>query len=272
MAAPFMLDLYGLFSREHVRVEWRHNAASVHPEIERLKAAWPRHVEETTARGGVLFNGQMVRCLGHRLTDGRLVIEAGPTDYATFFCTNYLNSTLGDQIGWEHFANPIGISANVLTPDGWALYGRRNQKVACHAGWVHTFGGTVDEDDRDDAGNVDVFASMIREVREELSVSDNEVAEIVCLGMIRDPAIRNPELIFDVRLRCDLGELRARILPDDPEHASIAACPDRADACLDFIRQAQPIAPVAVGSLCLHARRRFGDDVYASLVEGLGRE
>jgi 8-oxo-dGTP pyrophosphatase MutT (NUDIX family) len=266
---PFILDFFGEFPAEKVRVVWHESAGAEDPQIERLKAAWPEHVAEAVQQGRVLFNGPMVRWLGHRVDGGQLVIEAGPTDYATFYCTNYLNHALGDRIGWERFANPIGISANVITSDGWLLYGRRNQKVACHAGWVHPFGGTVDPTDRDEDGGLDLFAGMARELREELNLSDDELAELVCLGMIRDPEIRQPELVFDARVCCSRAELEARIQPDDAEHIDIAVCADDADVYLDFLRRERQITPIAIGSLCLHARRVHGEALYDRMMNGL---
>lgn len=263
---PFILEFFGEFPPDKIRVVWHELAGAADLEIERLKAAWPEHIAKAGQQGRTLFNGPMVRWLGHRVDGGQLVIEAGPTDYATFFCTNYLNHALGERIGWERFANPIGISANVITSDGWVLYGRRNQKVACHAGWVHPFGGTVDPDDRDSNGGLDVFAGMARELREELSLADDELVELVCLGMIHDPEIRQPELVFDAQVRCSRAELEARIQPDDAEHVDVAACADDAGAYLDFIRRQQQVAPVAVGSLCLHARRVHGEAMYDRLV------
>ncbi|MCL2330684.1 MAG: hypothetical protein FWC56_05230, partial [Phycisphaerae bacterium] len=136
---PFLLDFFGVFREDQVRVIWHPEELPTHSRVEQLKADWPRHVQEVEQRGGILFNGQMVRCLGWRVDrDGhdrqQLMMDAGPADYATYYCTNYLHHSLGDSIGWEHFANPIGISANVITSDGWILYGRRNQRVATHPG------------------------------------------------------------------------------------------------------------------------------------------
>lgn len=266
---PFILDFLGRFSPASVHVVWRDSAEHADPEIERLKTAWPVYVQQASQQGKVLFNGPMVRYLGHRLTDDRLMIETEPTDYATFFCTNWLNHAEGDRIGWHKFANPLGISANVITSDGWILYGRRNHKVACHAGMVHTFGGTVSPDDRNADGEIDVFASMTRELREELGLVDDELSELVCLGMIRDPEFRQPELIFDAQVRCGRAALEARIQPDDSEHAAVVACADRPDAYEDFIGRSKPIVPVAVGSLCLHAWRSHGQACYDRLIQCL---
>ena len=300
---PFLLDFSGVFREDQVCIIWHPEELPTHPRVEQLKADWPRHVREVEQRGGILFNGQMVRCLGYRVErdghdghegrdghdsheghdDQRLMMDAGPTDYATYYCTNYLHHSLGDSIGWEHFANPIGISANVITSDGWILYGRRNQRVATHPGAIHTFGGTVDRsdvktaDNRSDvktagnrgdndtigersdinaAGQVDVFGSMARELREELRLTEGELVEQVCLGMIRDPQLRQPELIFDSRIAATRAELESRIPADDEEHARVEATRDDPAAIAEFL-QTPDLVPVAIGSLMLHTWSRW---------------
>jgi 8-oxo-dGTP pyrophosphatase MutT (NUDIX family) len=252
---PVILDVEGRFPPGSIRVRWHESAPPSHPRVEELKLAWPAHVAETARQGGILFNGPMIRCFGHHLEAGVLILDAGPTDYATFFCTNYLNHHLGDEIGWEWYANPIGISANVLTADGWVLYGLRNRRVACHPGCVHTFGGTVDPQDRDADGNLDVFRAMARELREELRLGPDRADALVGLGLIRDPQIRQPELIFDARVPVTRRELESALLADDDEHDAIVGCRDEPGAIERFLADDLPFVPVAAGALRLHARR-----------------
>lgn len=265
--APFLLDFSGEFAPGDVRVEFSPVAGPLDSRIEPLKLAWPQHVERVTRAGGVLFNGPMVRYLDHELDGGKLIIRAEPTDYATFYCTNWLNAHLGDSIGWERFANPIGISANVLTSDGWILYGRRGQKVALHPGTVHAFGGTLEPTDRNPHGELDVFESMARELREELRLSPDEHTDLLCLGMIRDPHVRQPELVFDARLALGREELIRRLAASDPEHDEIVAVRDE-PAAADFLRTTPSAMPILIGALSLHARRMFGAE---HLIDALKR-
>lgn len=264
-----MLDFCGEFPPGSVRIEWNDTARPPHPAIEELKLAWPRHVEEATRRGGILFNGKLVRYLGHELRNNAVVIQAEPTDYATFYCTNYLNHSRGDEIGWERFANAIGISANVITADGWLVYGRRGARVACHPGMVHAFGGTIEPSDRDDAGGLDAFASMDRELREELKLSPTEVIDLICLGQIRDPVIRQPELVFDAALRLTRRQLEERLGPNDVEHDEIVALRDSQGEFSGFLADTPSAVPILVGALCLHARRTFGLAGYDRLLDAI---
>ena len=261
----FLTDVYGPFGPDAIRLVWHPEHEPDDPQVELLKAAWPLHVEAVTRQGGVLYNGSMVGYLSHRLESGTLVIETRPTDYATYYCTNYLNHALGERIGWSRFANPIGVSTNVITQDGWLLYGRRGDQVATHPGTVHTIGGTIEPNDRNATGTMDPFVAMVRELNEELRLREGESIELLCLGMIHDVQTRQPELVFDARLAVPRAELEMRLTPDDQEHAALLACPDRADAFRTWLLQTPRIVPVALGALCLHARRTVCEAFSAEL-------
>jgi hypothetical protein len=267
----FSVDAFGHFAPDQLRIVWHDEPRPPHLEIDAMVAeAWERSCAEARRDGRRLFNGRLVRLLRHRLTDGVLTLDVGPTDYANFLGTNYLNHDRGDQLGWEHFGNSIGTTATVITSDGWLLYGRRSDRVACHPGYIHTFGGGLEADERRSDGTLDAFASVCRELGEELIVQADEVIEVVCLGLIRDAWLRQPELIFDARLDLTRSELETRIAHDhEQEHEAVVAVRAEPEAALPFLTTAVRIAPIAVGAVCLHGRRRFGEEWYASMMDEL---
>ena len=272
MPEPFLIDVCGQFAPGQLHVHWRNEPRPPCPELDALVArVWEEQTEACRRAGRLLFNGRMVRYLGHQVSDGGFHIEGGSTDFANFLATNLLNWRRGEELGWQWFSNPVGCSTLPVTSDGLLLLGRRSQRVAFHAGYIHVIGGGLEEVDRREDGTVDAFGAARRELLEELMLAPEEVGEMVCLGMIRDPTIRQPELIFEAPLRLRWAEVAARLGPDDPrqEHAALLACPDEAEAILPFIRSNLPITPVAVGALCLHGRPRFGHAWYEQAVREL---
>jgi 8-oxo-dGTP pyrophosphatase MutT (NUDIX family) len=258
---PFIVDAVGAFSQGQLRIVYCDEPAPVIPELEAMVAAiWAEQLEIARQRKFRLYNGQMVRLLRHRLEDGRLIMEGGPSDFAHFMGTNYLGYQRGDEFGWESYSNPIGVSGLLRTSDGWILYGRRNDRVACHPGYVQAFGGSLEAHERQPDGSFDAFGCVLRELSEEAGVQPVDVAEIVCLGLIRDREIRQPELIFDVQIRQSREEMADRLREDDPEqeHAEIVVCRDAPEAIVPFIRAMGLMSPVAVGALFLHGQRSFG--------------
>jgi hypothetical protein len=261
LAAPFLVDALGCFSPGQVVVRWRDEPRRANAALDGLVA---RVWAEQQRTGKRLFNGRLVRYLQHQVRDGTLVIDAGPTDYANFMATNLFNWQRIDQIGPHLFSNPIGTSGTPQTADGWLLFGRRNQRVGFHAGFAHTFGGGLEPGDCRPDGTLDAFGSIARELHEELRIDASDLVERVCLGLIRDPTIRQPELVFDMRLAVTREEIASRFQLDEPdqEHTELLACRDHPEAILAFIREYQPITPVAIGALCLHGRARFGVEWY----------
>jgi hypothetical protein len=264
---PFLIDVYGCFGPDRLRIAWHDEPRPPHADLDALVArTWAGQTRAARESGRILFNGQLARYLRHRLEDGVLVIDVGPTDYANFLATNLLNYPRGEEWGWHLFSNPIGTSAAPITSDGWILLGRRNARVAFHAGYVHAFGGGLEAADRRPDGSVDAFESIRRELHEELGLVDTDLKEgrVSCLGLIRDPTIRQPELVFESPLRRTREEMVDRLNLSDPhqEHAALLACRDEPDAIVPFIRTNTPITPVAIGVLLLHGRQHFGESWY----------
>lgn len=270
--SAFEVDAFGVFGPGQLDVLWRDEPRPPHATLEAMIArTWETCRRQAQQDGTLLFNGQLARYLRHRVEAGRLVIEVGPTDYANWMGTNYCNWQRSDEFGWDLYSNPIGTTATLITSDGWLLYGRRSRRVACHAGYIHTFGGGLEAGERQPDGTFDAFESIRRELKEELDLAPSDVTQMVCIGLIRDATIRQPELIFDAHIRQTRSEIEARFRPDDPpaEHDAIVALRDEPAAAVPFIRSADLIAPIAVGAICLHGRRCFSETWYADTLRAM---
>jgi 8-oxo-dGTP pyrophosphatase MutT (NUDIX family) len=219
---------------------------------------WAEELEQARRAGRDLFNGELVRYLGHRIAAGRLEIEVGATDYAHFLATNIRNAGRAMEIGWDQFSCPMGTSTTLLTTDGWLLAGRRNDRVAIHRNTVHAFSGSFEANRKKSDGTFDVFANMRRELKEELGIDRDDIVEMTCLGLACDREVRQPELLFDTQVRLTRDEIASQIDPNSPdeEHAEIVGCRCEADAIVPFLESCGKIAPLTVGSYCLVAQRR----------------
>lgn len=271
--AAFDIDAFGEFAPGRVQVHLRDTPRPTTPELEAcIEGAWQRAMTECPARGAMLFNGELIRWIDHRVEDDTLHIDAGRTTYREFTGTNLYNRHRIAAFGRARFSNPIGTTATLISADGWLLYGRRSQRVAYHAGHVHTFGGALEAVDIRPDGTVDVFAALARELREELGLEPDEVTETVCIGLIHDREIWQPELLFDTTVRLTREALLDRLDRDaDGEHTAIESLPDTPDAPVPFLMNTSPIAPVAIGALCLHGRRRWGERWYDETLARLGQ-
>lgn len=198
---------------------WRPSAAQ-EPAI---AAAWDR----LAARPGIhLFDGPLARLAGYASSGGTLSLTLQPTSYRPFIGTNgrfALGSPdLPDAGGpgaeppatGEACADPLGTSALVVSADGWLLLGRRSAAVALHPGMVHPFGGGHEPGDGDD-----VIGGVRRELAEELGLSGADLGTVAPLTLVREPCLRQPELICAAMSRLDAEALAARL--DRGEHGQL---------------------------------------------------
>lgn len=273
---PFIVLACGRFAPSQVRV--RHDPAprETTDEIESLIAVeWDRRIAEAKAADRLLFNGEMLRYVDHTVVDGGPVTQfrmtVGPTCYRDFVGTNLYNSHRLAEFGWQRFSNPVGTTATLISRDGLICYGRRSQRVAFHAGHVHTFGGALEAADRSADGGVDPFASVSRELCEELGLERGELCDLECVGLIRDRQINQPEMLFEARLALSAAELRRRWQSAEArdEHDDLVTLADEPEAIVPFINTCGLIAPVAVGALLIRGQLKWGAAWLQSACTGL---
>ncbi|MFQ5490874.1 MAG: NUDIX hydrolase [Phycisphaerae bacterium] len=262
---PFCVDFARRLGSGQVDTRWDGRGPDTSPALEAIvEQHWADQLAEARGEGRDLHNGAMIRLVRWEPQDDGVLLHLGPTDYRRFLGTNFLLADEVDRLGMEAFANPLGTSAMVITSDGYLLFGRRNQNVACHAGYYHAIGGTVEPGDCDADQKADVFAAMAREVTEELEVAGEDITAMVCLGLVRDLGVLQPEMIFEAALRLSRAQVEARfdVQAADQEHDELAWCFDEPDSVVPFIVKHQPFAPVAVAGLLLHGRADWGMDWY----------
>ncbi len=264
---PFVIDACGSFPPETVQVQYSPASRPTTPEIEAAIAVeWERQLELARGTDRVLFDGKLLRYVSHRvcpLGGGETFeLTVGPTCYRDFVGTNLFNRHRAEEFGRQRFANPVGTTATLVSADGLICYGRRSPRVSYHAGHVHTFGGALETADQAADGSIDAFASVRRELKEELELGAGDLEGLSCVGLIRDREIHQPEMLFEARLRMTAEELGRRWQSAEArdEHDEIVSLADRPEAIVPFIRSCGLIAPVAIGALFIHGRLAWGED------------
>jgi 8-oxo-dGTP pyrophosphatase MutT (NUDIX family) len=241
-----------------VRATWGPPSHRLPPEAQELvESAWAC----ATARPGMkLFDGPMCRMESWAVREGRLDVVLSRTSYKAFFGTNLCHPELADRFGRGVLANPVGVSPALETADGFLLMGRRNGSVAYYPNRVHPFAGCLEPGDageNNDAAAPDLFAAVRRELSEELSLGEADVADVRCTGVVEDVALRQPEVIFRVKSARKRAGIERQVA-DDEHHASVAvrATPEG----LAPLLRDPLVTPVGLASLLLWGRVVFGDD------------
>jgi hypothetical protein len=221
------------------------------PDVESaIERAW---ASASARLGTKLFDGPMCRLERCDASPDALRLWVSPTSYKPFLGTNLT----GVDVPASTLANPLGLSAALVTSDGWLMLGRRNASVAYYPNRIHPFAGSLEPGEL-----ANVFNGVVRELDEELGLSDRDVADMRCIGLIEDAKLRQPEIIFSVRATRARAEIESNL--DAAEHHAAVAIQAKPVAVEAMMRDAL-MTPVAVGTLALWGRIAFGDAWFASI-------
>jgi len=238
------LRLLGQWLPGQIHCHWGVSSFAPAPAvIEIINQAWRQRV---AAQGGVvLFDGPMCRLESYGVDSatGHLMLALSRTSYKAFLGTNMTHPELADQYGPEALANPVGLSCALVSTEGNLLLGRRNEKVAYYPGRIHPFAGALEE-----RQPMDLFAEVRRELEEELGLTEADIAEMACIGLIEDRSLRQPELVFRVCAKLGAAEMMARL--DAREHTG-ALCVRPQQSAVEAILKDPALTPVAVGTVRL---------------------
>ena len=263
----FFLDVVGRYGPEDVTVEWRGAARTPAPPVDQLiEQTWQQQTALAVRTNRRLFNGSLCRLHDCAASGKSLHLTLGPVDFKTFLATNLTHAHLRYQYGPEILGDALGVSASLMTADGFLLLGRRSQQVFYHAGRIHPIGGVV-EPSKEPGTPPCPFRSMIGELTEETGLEPSRVRETVCLGMVRDKHIVQPELIFDVAVDADVAELRrgAQNARDRMEHVELLHVRNHPSSVIAFIEaNTEDLTGIALASLLLHGLRHWGTGWFAT--------
>ncbi|UCF33143.1 MAG: hypothetical protein JSV78_12495 [Phycisphaerales bacterium] len=263
--SPFLIDVARKYERAAVYGVPADSPRRSNPQIEAaIQQTWEDEISLAAACNRALYDGELGRLAGFVAVGESLQLELATTCYCDFVGTN-VSDVLGvHERGPAYLANPLGVSATVLTSDGFLVYGRRSNRVAYHFGYLQTIGGMLEAPDRLEDGGYDVFGSCMREVVEELPISESEPADLFVVGLVRDRELLQPELLFEVSLDLPAAALDARFVKNlgEGEHERLEMAFSQPQAIVPFINTHQPITPIAQAAMLLHGFHRWGAGWY----------
>jgi hypothetical protein len=233
----------GKWGEGEVVVSWAPDSRRRDAAVERIiEHSW----QEALARKDLhIFDGPMTR-LERFSASGKLELDVCLTSYRIFWGTN-LNHP---EVPPETRSNAIGLSCALESMDGALVLGKRTASVAYYPNYIHPFAGALEP-----SATIDVFSEIRRELNEELSIDRREIASIVCLGLIEDASILQPELIFWAKCSLDRAEIERRL--DAAEHQRCVWIEPTAQGAEQTVDH-ELLTPVGIGTILLWGRERFG--------------
>jgi len=262
----FLLDVVGCYHRQNVQVQWCDLQRLTNPQVEQIiEDTWASQTRQAAQTGRLIFNGRLCRLVEYSADNERMTLKLGAVSFKEFLGTNGTHANLRYLHGPDVLADPLGVSAAVITRDDFILLGRRSRHVALYAGRIHPIGGIVEPPG--DAQGADPFQTLISEVTEETGIRGDQTGLLCCLGLVRDKHTVQPELIFDLEVTCDMPSIRAQSASarDAQEHTGWVPVRNHPAAVVTFIEHHfNDLTPVALATLLLHGLYRWGSGWFAA--------
>lgn len=263
----FYVDVMGGFTPADLNIEWSDRPRQGdHRIAEHVDAIWSRELDRSRTQDVILYDGPLCRLDAFNITGSRLTLHLSRTSFKEFLGTNLTRADIQHRYGSSAMANPLGVSAGVATSDGFLVLARRSRHVIHHGGRIHTLGGIL-EPPREAGVVPDPFAAVRKELLAEMNLSAEQIQDVLCLGLVRERKIAQPELVFDVTARIEAHDLtkQTATAPEAVEHANLVMLADYPASTTSFLeKHLEELTPVATAWLLLHGLRRWGSGWFAS--------
>jgi hypothetical protein len=191
-------------------------------EVEAARAAsW----QALRARNAGVFDGALMRMESHDISGGRLSILGSRTSYSAYVTTRHAG--FHDEHPDAARADPLGMTAVVLTADAQVIVTRRSLAAEQNPGGLYLIDGYAEPVQGSD--RLDLTLEIAREIEEEIAVTDLDRAGSFAIGLAYDPVFCHPELFFFTVSKSEAQVILdgARYAPDRNEAAQLLACPLR---------------------------------------------
>ena len=263
----FFLDICGRFAPGQIHVRWSDQPRPSNPEVDGIiEQTWRDQKAKAALSERRLYDGRLCRLIECAAGNGTIEMTLGPVSFREFLGTNLTHAHIRYTAGPEVLGDALGVSAAVTTQDGYIVMGLRSDRVAYHAGRIHPIGGVVEPSDPPGAAP-DPFETITNELSEELGLSRQSLGKTLCLGLVRDKHIVQPELIFDIQAAMDVKDILAHRAGavDACEHKDIIPVRNHPAAVVTFMEnRSTELTPLGLATLLLHGLQAWGTGWFAA--------
>lgn len=223
-----------------------------------------RHWETLLASGRRYTSQPIYRLAGFKGTRRSLHLELGLTFYKEYHGTNVARPAwaLADP---SLYADPLAMSAVVVTKDGYVLLQERSAISGEYPGMLHVT----------PSGHLQPPSSLVEgvlaELHEELAVQPEELAgDLQVIALVLNTQIHKPELVLHGHMGVTAGEVLARRPKDAWEYNHLLPLEWRAQAVKRWLVEHQHDAvPPGHAALLLAAAHEFEDPWFEERVRPL---
>ncbi|MCQ1574957.1 NUDIX hydrolase [Neorhizobium galegae] len=220
---------------------------------ETRKASW----EALLTKNPAAFDGSLLRMADHRIDDGRLIVAANSTSFSAYVATRHPG--FGREYPHAERADPLGMTAVVLTADDCVIVTKRSLMADQNPGGLYLIGGYAEPCKGSDT--VDLFQEVAREIAEEIAVFDLTRSASFAIGLAYDPVFCHPELFLLTVSKSTAADILegAKSAPDRNEAAQLLAYP-----MIDVLDEDGPLATAPKTWSFIKARNFLAQHLLAS--------
>ncbi|MFQ5865999.1 MAG: hypothetical protein ACE5IW_12295 [bacterium] len=252
----FNLLILGSFSENQVNIKWD-------PSLRMLPAAlvakianyWNKEIVQTP-KANYLFNGDLCRLNNWEVTQNRLNLHLGRTNYKELLYSNCFVQDIITRFGIEYLSKALGISAVLVSYDQNIVLIERSENVGEYPKRLDVLGGHIHPVDHAVSGVPNPFYAIKTELQEEVNLQVGPNEPVTCLGVIETRATKKPELVFLVKSQKTSDEiLKCSVSRKTRELTRVFTIENRLNLLTSFLsNKKDQLSPSAYGSLWLYAQ------------------
>lgn len=267
MTLPFIQHIIQSFPLDAVTITWTAVPfAPPQPVANQIATTWESAQHDATLHGRDLFSGPMTRLIDWSRSANSLHLDLGPTDYRTFVGTNLRHPEIADRYSADALANPLGVSIAVITSDNQIVLQKRSQNVFELPGYYHVGGGNVEPVDVAGPDAPGIASTVQRELEEELAITPEQIAELVCLGLAENVHVRKPDLLVASYVTLSSIEIAPR---QNPEYSELIFVSDERALTRFLTDNAKTTSPAGMACLLALGQHLYGSDWFSSILTTL---
>lgn len=256
----FEVLVQGKFSNDAIRVLYR-PGVHIHwePSVEEfIGDAWQTYVRSCRDIGITLYNGNVFRLDSFDRTGGRLSLMLSDIDFRS--CIGTGTNRFVNAFPQAPQANPLTVAVALVAADGRIVLEKRS-RIDARRRKYHVIAGYMEREFDAVNATPDPFATLAREVREELGLLLD--GPVFSTGLVR--TVYGSELCFYCRLSISfeqLVEVMARG-ETDREIDALEPLDDSPAAVASFLEcHTADFVPAGRACLLLYGREAYGESWY----------
>lgn len=154
-----------------------------------------------------LFTKSLFHVVDYQFTGDKLELLFSDTNYKEFLVTH--QDSFIKEFGMIKMSKPVSAGAIILTCDNKIVLAKRNISVHFDKGKKTVPSGWITDEDIDKTG-VNIYNAVKREINKKISISENELEKLFCIGFIYNGVLDQYYFPFCGKTNLSLEEIQNR--------------------------------------------------------------